>query len=180
MIGLLGGSFNPPTNSHLNIAKLVLRSVKDVNCVFLQPTYKHTFGKEKNYMKNRLEMLKSIEEYNIRLSTFEIDFKLDCGTYETLKKMNMVYKESEFIPIIGSDCLFEFEKWKNYEKLAKEYKFIIIKRPGYDINKYDGILKNNIILENNDFTSSTEVRKKLANNEDISNLVPKSVLKHVI
>ena len=60
-IGLMGGSFSPPTKGHLYVANSVLESMAEIDEVWLQPAYKHRFGKDKEYIPNRLELLMALE-----------------------------------------------------------------------------------------------------------------------
>ena len=182
-IGLMGGSFSPPTKGHLYVANSVLESMAEIDEVWLQPAYKHRFGKDKEYIPNRLELLMALETPNIKISTYEIDNHLSDGTLSTLKHMwmNPEMEDYNFSIIIGADCVNDFERWKNYEELANSVPFVIVPRKGYELDSYKGILSHfpHTILDSVKATnfSSTEVRRRLKNHESIEDLVPKKVSK---
>lgn len=190
-IAIFGGSFSPVHLGHLHVAENVLKLIPEIDEVWLTPTYKHRFGKDKNYISNRLELLKKVETDKIKICTYEIDNKLEGGTYEFLKRMKEDIKDCEFSFIIGSDCVYDFEKWKNYKELANLVRFIIAPRKGFELKSYDGIFSHiksyagifshspHIILDIIETVecSSTEIRERLKNNKSISGLIPKQIEK---
>ena len=68
--------------------------------------------------------------------------------------------------------------WKNYEELIKEYNFIVIERPNHIINQ----TLNNVIYYKSNQTediSSTYIRNKIKNGEDISKYLDKKVFEYI-
>jgi nicotinate (nicotinamide) nucleotide adenylyltransferase len=127
-IAILGGTFDPVTKAHIQIAKEVLEKKTDINEVWLMPTYKNPL-KTNNFMFNRVKILNTLKlPSRIKINTFEIDSKNENGTYANLKALEKLYPEYGFSLIIGDDCALEIKKWKNYKKLLNEYGFIIIGR----------------------------------------------------
>ena len=77
-----------------------------------------------------------------------------------------------------------FKTWKNYKELLKICKLIVFRRNDDEDKEIDKeFLKNsNIIILKNEYYnySSTEIREKVKNGEDISNLVNKNVEKIIL
>ena len=77
-----------------------------------------------------------------------------------------------------------FKTWKNYKELLKICKLIVFRRNDDEDKEIDKeFFKNsNIIILKNEYYnySSTEIREKVKNGEDISNLVNKNVEKIIL
>ena len=89
---------------------------------------------------------------------------------------------------MGTDNLKEIETWHQPERLLTEYKIIALER---DNDKLEGIIANNNILNNNRkslikidgidkiYLSSSIVRDKIKNGEDVKEYIPKKVLEYI-
>ena len=177
-IGIYGGSFNPVHNGHLNIVKYVLNQLK-LDKIIVIPV-----GKPSHRADNlesgilRTEMCRAAFENisGVEVSGIETDKDKISYTINTLKKIIEIYGEkNDFYEIIGEDSAYHFKEWKNYEEILELSKVVVLRRKGYV-----GTIqhKNMIYLESPFFSiSSTEIREKIKNKIDISNLVPIKVKK---
>ncbi|MDU1909806.1 nicotinate-nucleotide adenylyltransferase [Fusobacterium sp.] len=177
-IGIYGGSFNPVHNGHLNIVKYVLNELK-LDKIIVIPV-----GRPSHKADNlelgalRIEMCKAAFEnlHNVEVSDIETDKDKISYTINTLKKIIKIYgKKNDFYEIIGEDSAYHFKEWKNYEEILQLSKVVVLRRKGY-IGEIQH--ENMIYLESPFFNvSSTEIREKIKNKIDITNLVPKKVKK---
>lgn len=177
-IGIYGGSFNPVHYGHLNIVKYVLNQLK-LDKIIVIPV-----GKPSHKANNlesgilRTEMCRAAFEnlHNVEVSGIETDKDKISYTINTLKKIIEIYGEkNDFYEIIGEDSAYHFKEWKNYEEILKLSKVVVLRRKGY-IGAIQH--KNMIYLESPFFDiSSTEIREKIKNKIDISNLIPEKVKK---
>ena len=179
-IGIYGGSFNPVHNGHLNIVKYVLNQLK-LDKIIVIPV-----GKPSHRADNlesgilRTEMCRAAFENisGVEVSGIETDKDKISYTINTLKKIIEIYGEkNDFYEIIGEDSAYHFKEWKNYEEILELSKVVVLRRKGYV-----GTIqhKNMIYLESPFFNiSSTEIREKIKNKIDISNLVPIKVKKMI-
>lgn len=132
-IAVMGGTFDPIHNGHLIVAEYVRTSLKLDKVIFI-PSGVHPFKNNKNITegKKRLDILslaiKSNEYFDI--STMEINREGITYTIDTIKELKEIYKEDAVYFIIGSDIIFEIEKWKGFEELIELCKFILLYRPG--------------------------------------------------
>jgi len=191
-IGIFGGSFNPIHLGHLIAAKEILRK-KIVDEIWFMPCYWHALKKRKNFasVEDRMKMvvlaIKGMQ--NCIASPFEIELaeidKKKNYTIDTIKALKKSYPKFEFFFIIGENILEELPKWKQINELIKEIKFIVYPMTSIDIKKIKEnffIKKNNsIILSDCIITniSSSEIRKRIKNNESIDFLVPEKVKKYI-
>ncbi|MDO4690863.1 MAG: nicotinate (nicotinamide) nucleotide adenylyltransferase [Fusobacterium sp.] len=174
-IGIYGGSFNPIHLGHEQIARLVVRELNlDKLLVIPVGIPSHREDEHANSLF-RLELCKKVfeEDEKIEVSDIEIRRKKTSYTYDTLLELLDIYgKENEFFEIIGEDSLENFKTWKNYKEILELSKLVVLKRKNYNGAIFDEKHKNIIYLENPYFDfSSTEIRKRLKNGEDISELV---------
>lgn len=191
IIAVFGGAFNPPTNSHLNLAKQILEKNKMVEKIIFVPV-------NVKYNKNglasneaRFAMLKEIckNTKGLEVSSIELDSTRQLYTLETLRLIQKKYKNYDICFILGTDNLKTLETWYEADTLLKEFKFLVLERKDDKIeeiiekNNFLELHKESIIkLSNIDKIdlSSTEIREKVKRGESIENLVPKEILSEVI
>ena len=184
-IGIFGGSFNPPHKIHIERG-LELISKQYVDKIVYLPT--GSLYKYKNNLlpdKNRLEMLKIItDKYDcLDVSNYELKERV-VYTYESLAYFKQLYKNDEIYFICGTDNLSYMDKWKNGLELLSNYKILVIKRNGDNIdellNKYRQYNENIIVtdIEPNDL-SSTLIREKIRVGEDVSKYLDDDVYKYI-
>jgi nicotinate-nucleotide adenylyltransferase len=190
-IAILGGSFDPPHKGHTIIADRLLR-LNLFDEIWLVPCYQHPFNKTLSVPNRRLEMTKSLEKDNIKVSDYEINNKTTSYTIDTLRFFANKYPQDNFSWIIGTDQIKDFTRWKKWQEIINKFKLTIVPRSGFkkaekelkDIEKQVGSEKNIILIDKKIFPpiyiSSTLVRKRIKEGKPISNLVPKKVEKYII
>ena len=184
-IGVFGGSFNPPHKMHLNIG-LELVNKQYVDKVIYVPTgSKYKYKNNLLPDKNRLEMLEILTNKYKNLSVDDYELKDEVvHTCETLAYFKELYPNDEIYFICGADNLSYIDKWKNGEDILNNYKIIAMKRKGEDIEellKKFVAYQNNIIVadvEQQDI-SSTDIREKLKNNENVLDVLDKDVYEYI-
>lgn len=188
-IGLLGGTFNPVHNGHLNIAKELLRK-KIVNEVWFLPVYMHTekTGKMVSF-EERVEMVRLVLEKGMKVSEFEKDLYLvnknKNYSVETIRSLKMEYPEYEFKWIVGENLLDEIPRWEHSNDFLDEVQLIVYP---IGIKSLKEIKENKVIKRNKSLiatgvkmqkVSSTEIREKMKKKKDIKDLVPEKVLNYI-
>ena len=183
-IAIYGGSFNPMHIGHEKIVDYVLNNLNMDKIIIIPvgiPSHRENNLEQSD---TRLKICKEIFKGNKKIEVSDIEIKSEgkSYTYDTLLKLMDLYGENnEFFEIIGEDSLKNLKTWKNYEELLKICKFIVFRRKDDKNIQIDEEFLNNkniIILENEYYNiSSTEIRNKVKNKEDISGLVNKKVKK---
>ena len=190
-VAIFGGSFNPPINSHLFLAKQVLEKCDNIEKIVFVPVsakYKKTELVEDIHRYNMLKLMCEDEE-KLAVSDIELRQNKQLYTIETLALLQEQYgKNYEIYFVMGTDNLKELDTWKEPEKILKRYKIIVLNRNDDDIKEIienSNILKKykNSIIEIKEIKkidlSSTMIRNKIKNGENINNYVPKKVLEYI-
>ena len=183
-IAVYGGSFNPMHIGHEKIVDYVLKNL-DMDKIIIIPVGIPSHRENNLEQSNtRLKICKEIFKNNKKVEVSDIEIKAEgkSYSYDTLLKLIQIYdKDNEFFEIIGEDSLKNLKTWKNYKELLNLCKFIVFRRKDDKNTEIDSEFLNNkniIILENEYYNmSSTEIRNRVKNKENISGLVNKKVKK---
>jgi len=186
-IGIMGGTFDPIHIGHLILAERV-RDSKELDQVIFIPTGVNPLKKDKNISSSvhRLEMLRLAIESNpyFSISTIEIERGGLSYTIDTLRALRVKYKDDDLYFIIGSDIIFQLEKWKDFKELFKLCKFILVDRPGNEYKEIDEKIQEiniNYQLSFERITlplmdiSSSDIRNRVKSKKSIKYLVPTNV-----
>lgn len=173
-IGILGGSFNPIHNGHLNMAIKAYEQYH-LDEVWLIPNGNapHKDSEKMADATNRLAMCELVaQEYSfIKTCDIEIISEEYSYTYITVTKLREMYPNYEFYFIMGADSLDYFEKWKKPEIIASICKILVVNRDEYSeedivekIRRINTIFPADIYIVHCPKVniSSTELRKQLA------------------
>lgn len=188
--GLFGGSFNPIHNGHINLAVSVKESL-GLDRVILIPsgTAPHKSSAEYAAAEDRLEMCRlacsGID--GLEVSDYEIMKSGKSYTIYTVEHFKKEFPEDELYWLVGSDMLLSFETWFRYRDILKNSSVAAISRTGDDINE---LLKMSeklseygmcIVINADTITiSSTQLRKMIKNNCDLSCYLNRKVVKYII
>lgn len=180
-IGLFFGSFNPIHHGHLMVASFIANHT-DLQQVWLvvSPQNPH---KTKSSLLNeydRLHLAQLAVEDDAQIKVSDIEFKLPKPSYtiDTLTYLQEKYSQHQFFVIMGSDSFQNLPKWKNFEALVKNYKFIVYRRPGFDISEKYGADITYLeapMLE----LSATLIRNNCKEGINIRYLVPEAVRQEI-
>ena len=190
-IVIFGGTFNPPTRAHLDIATEALYYL-DAEKVLFVPVSDLYKKDDVEISYHRVNML------NLAIGNFrrlEIDFtEVDSVkltyTYETIEKIKSQYQNKELFLLIGADNLEDFKNWKNQRSIMENCSLLVVNRNNSSIDEI--IESNEILTEFKDKIieapieeieiSSTEVRNRIASGEleGLENLVDKEVIEYMV
>lgn len=181
--GLYFGSFNPIHNGHLAIANYVLDYTVVDELWFVVSPQNPLKAKELLAPDfHRLEMVKrAISETENRMKVCDIEMSLPkpSFTIDTLLTLEKKYPQKKFYLILGSDSMETITKWKEYDKLLKNYSILVYPREGSNLNdliqKYPIKIVNALLV---DF-SSTTIRQRLNNGLSVSDFIPESVAEYI-
>lgn len=130
-IGILGGSFDPIHNGHLNMAlKSYEQYVLDEVWLIPNGNAPHKDSDKMADATDRLAMCELVAaEYSfLKTCDIEITSKEYSYTYITVTKLQEMYPENEFYFIMGADSLDYFDKWRKPEIIASVCKILVINR----------------------------------------------------
>jgi nicotinate-nucleotide adenylyltransferase len=181
--GLLGGSFNPVHNGHIHCAYLAKKKLPIDKLLFI-PAYISPFKSSQQHnnisLAIRLKMLNLILTENDEIIDYELLNKGISYTVNTVEYiLNKFGKNIQLYLIIGSDNFNLFHKWNDYKKLLQLVKLAVVVRPGFSCN--NKFIDDYIIIGKSKFNiSSSEIRQKCYNNEDISDFVPNNIKEFIL
>ena len=195
MIGIFGGSFDPVHLGHLKTAKLIKKEL-NFERLFLLPCHEPVHKNSLHYSpKQRLEMLNlAIKDYpSLEIDTREIDREGNSYMIDTLADLTEEFKGKTICLIIGMDSFLRFKTWKKWDEFARLVHLIILPR------NTDGLTEKSLetfdlALDKNDLNisssgllyfsnselidiSSTDIRGKIASNQNLDGLMPSPVIK---
>lgn len=189
-IGLFGGSFNPIHNGHMNLALSVKKSL-GLDRIILIPsgTSPHKSSGEYAPAEDRLEMCRlACEDHDgFEVSDYEILNQRKSYTVYTVRHFKELFPEDELYLLVGSDMLLSFDTWFEYRQILKNVTVAAVSRTGDDT---DQLLKMTerlsvfgkcIVVNAEAITiSSSEIRKMIKNNRDLSCYLNGKVVKYII
>lgn len=188
-LGFFGGSFNPPTNAHIYMAKKVLSDCKLDKVIFvpMNDFYEKT---GLAMAKDRLKMLQiACEDIdNIEVSDIEIRENKKLSAIEAFKLIKSAFCNDDVYFIMGADNFIKLSDWEQSTDLMKNFNYIVLERGDIDLDGFilkHKDLKMNIldIIENIEyrFSSASEFRSNLGFCSDLkSDMVPDNVLDFIV
>lgn len=132
-------------------------------------------------LNDRVKILKAAVGDEFEVSLLEADETKPTYSCDTFEYLNKTYQNDSFYFIFGYDCLENFRNWRSPERILANCEIIAASRGGSEIRKMKEIaddLQQRFggsihILEFEDIDiSSTCVRNKIANGDDIGGLIP--------
>lgn len=206
-IGIFGGTFNPIHKGHVKAALEVQKTFL-LDKVLLIPSYipPHKGSPDVAPPSDRLQMVKlAVASYSQFVpSPIEIEAKGKSYSILTLAKLKKQFPDTVMFFILGVDAFLEIDTWREYRKVLEQCHFIVISRPGYDLDEAKKLLKGNyaermvqvsettkldklmlqrykIFLLSIDAMdmASRDIRKKVKMGKSISGLVVEAVEKYI-
>ncbi len=131
VVGLFGGSFNPPHQGHLLVAEIALRRLGlDQLWWLVTPGNPLKSRNELAPLAERLEACEALaEDPRIKITAFE----KTLGTSYTARTLDFIRARNphvHFIWIMGADNLAGFHRWQRWQKIATTFPIAVIDRPG--------------------------------------------------
>ena len=190
-IGIYGGSFSPIHNGHIRALKAFLEQMQ-LDFVYVIPTYVPPHKAKDGVIdpKHRLKMcelaLKDVE--GVVVSDIEI---ARGGTSYTVDTLRALYREeNRLFLMMGTDMMLTLDSWRSPEEIFrlcypvymrrendKANDALIVKKISEYLSKYGKVVRR--IVADPIEISSTEIRNKLANGEDVSEYLPESVIAYI-
>lgn len=159
-IALFGSAFNPPHFGHLSVIERLAHFDK----VLLVPSIAHAWGKEMLDYSMRCDLVEAfisdIDCHNVELSKIEQSLFTGEGGVTTFAVLEELQKQSptdEFTFVMGPDNLFNFSKFYKSEEILQRWSVLACPQTR-DIR-------------------STEIRQKIADNQEIKHLTGKNTVK---
>jgi len=135
-VGLLGGTFDPIHNGHLELATRTAQ-IFDLQKILFIPVSQspHKLGSQATPSPHRVAMLELALKRN---ATFSIDLlEIENGgvsyTIETLSRLKEQHPSWEIFLILGADAFLLMDTWKNSLDILKLCHVLVGTRPGFKL-----------------------------------------------
>lgn len=190
-LGIFGGTFNPPHKGHIYIACEAMKAAALDKMLFIpcgNPPHKKVAGDVA--AKHRFQMTRLAIEGspNFEITDLEIKDKSPSYTAKTLEKLKVLCPDSKLCFVVGGDSLRDMEGWYHPEKICSLAEIIAVSRGGIE----DAVLAEKAEFYRKKYNaqitvitvspldiSSSDIRQKIADGEDVSDAVEDSVLKYI-
>jgi nicotinate-nucleotide adenylyltransferase len=150
-----------------------VRATQGVDEVWFMPTFRHPFGKVTAPFEHRVRMCELLCQDAsgwMRTSRVESEVGKDGRTVDTLQFLLDRHPEHRFTLIIGSDILKDLPSWKDFDRIQRMARVVVLYRAGYPADEAVGPPLAVV--------SSTDIRDRLTRGELPSDLVPGAVLSY--
>ena len=179
-IAVYSGSFNPLHIGHQAIMEYLTRE-GEFDWVYLVVSPQSPFKDASNALSGRqryeaaVEAVKRHPEIRVWVDDIELGMEPPHYTIRTLDALREREPENEFTLVIGADNLESFPRWRDHERILREYGVVVYPRKGY----HRGHLKARLMRECPDYRvdllkaprvdiSSTEIRAGIDAGRDMS------------
>jgi nicotinate-nucleotide adenylyltransferase len=178
-IGILAGSFNPIHMGHMMIANY-MKEFTYLDEVWFVVSPRNPLKEAKELLNDelRLKMTKmAIEDYTgMKVSDIEFHLPLPSYTINTMTKLTHDNPDKEFTLIMGSDNWNNLPRWKEHNRLQREFKILIYPRLRHEVCIPDELCENVRLVEAPVVEiSSTFIRNSLKEGKNVRAFVPPCV-----
>ncbi len=138
-IGLLGGSFNPAHDGHLEISREALKRL-DLDCVWWlvspQNPLKSTVGMAP--LEERLAAARAAAD-DPRILPTGLESALGTAyTADTLTALSHLLPKTRFVWLMGADNLIQVHNWQNWQQIFNTVAVAVFDRPSYAFRALSG------------------------------------------
>ena len=177
--GIYGGSFNPIHNGHIAIAES-MAELASLDEVWLVVSPQNPLKQSTDLLDDRLRLgmtRRALAPYP-RLKACDYEFGLPRPSYmwHTLQAMSRDFPDRDFTLLIGADNWAVFDRWYHADDIIAHYPIAIYPRTGSPIDTAslpEGVRLYATGLHD---ISSTEVRERIRRGEDVSGMIPGSIV----
>lgn len=190
LIGILGGTFDPPHLGHLILAQAALDALKLAQVLFLpvaDPPHKH--DRSLTSVEHRLAMVTAAIADNPRfaLSRVDLDRPGPHYTVDTLAILTHTYPDAALYFLMGGDSLHDLLTWRDPGGIVAQAYLAVMRRPGstFDLSglaaRIPEIERRVVFVDAPEIgISATTLRERLRADHSIRYQVPDAVERYIL
>ena len=172
-IAIVGGTFDPIHNGHLQVITDVAKKFEKVIVIptgnpWLKDHTPIASGEQRVAMAQIAINSLNLGE-KVQVSAIEVKRSGPSYAIDTVNELSKIYPDCQFTLVLGSDAASNLSKWHRSGELQKLVEVLVVKRPGVNSSDFPEIEISAPDL------SSTQIRDKVANSQDISEFVTPTV-----
>jgi nicotinate-nucleotide adenylyltransferase len=182
-VGILGGTFDPIHNGHLEAAHAARRELKLDRIMLLPartPPHRSLEPRASVYHRFAMAALAATTQPATEVSDLELHRDGPSYTSTTLEQLHTEgYQPSQLFFILGADAFGEIATWHDYPRLLDLSNFVVVARPGISTSHVTSGPRIFFVGAETPDVSSTEIRRRVGAGETIDGLVPSIVADHI-
>jgi nicotinate-nucleotide adenylyltransferase len=156
-VGIFGGSFDPPHEGHLAIAKAAKLQAHLDKVIFI-PAARNPLKETSPVTQDRIRLLKELTKKEASFEVSDREIKKPPPSYTIDTILELKKDGSDLFLIIGADVASRFTEWKNYKEIISSVnKILVYPRDGI---KFDLLEKMELLKCPEIPISSTKIRTK--------------------
>ena len=185
-VALYFGSFNPIHKGHIALAEWVVEQGLCDELIFIVSP--------QNPLKEQSELAPEFSRYEmcelackasrypeqIKVSAVEFVLEKPSYTINTLRYLRDNFgTEMKFSILLGADNIENFDRWREYEEILRDYPLLVYPREGYSVEKFADKIT---FLENAPLFdyAATDIRKSISEGKDFRNRLCAGVANYII
>lgn len=138
-VAVYSGSFDPLHIGHQAIMEYLTRDAS-FDCVYLVISPQNPLkdlSKADNASQRYAAAVEAVSrhpELNVKVEDIEMKMSAPHYTIRTLDALKEREPDNVFVLVIGADNLAIIKRWKDADRILKEYGVVVFPREGYDLN----------------------------------------------
>lgn len=181
-IALFGGTFNPIHYGHLILAQFILNTQPVDEVMFVLANIAP--NKEQKGLfdpEHRFQMIKLAIKDNKKLDASDLEIQRGGVSYsiETINFFRQLYPDLSLV--IGLDQAVAFKTWKDYERIFKLTRVLVVDRSGWHHNDIPPDIRGRFEFLENPLIeiSSSDIRINVSKRKSIQYLLPDDVIRYI-
>jgi nicotinate-nucleotide adenylyltransferase len=191
-VGVLGGTFDPIHNGHLEIARVALHQLELDGILFIptgSPWLRDMRPLATRHQRLKMTRLGIRGERQFSVSDLETHREGPTYTIDTLSLLRQqVTADTEILFIVGEDAAHSIPNWHEPKKFLASCSLVVIERPdvqGFDLQDLDamhpGSTQRTAVIKGLGIgISGTEVRRRCAAGLTLAGWVPQEVERYIV
>ena len=180
------GSFNPIHKGHIALAEWVVEQGLCDELIFIvspQNPFKEQEGLVPEFSRYEMcELACKASRYPEQIKVSAVEFVLEKPSYtiNTLRYLRENFGlEMQFSILMGADNIENFDKWREYEEILRDYSLLVYPRDGYSVEKFADKIT---FLENAPLFdyAATDIRTMIAEGVDFRDKLSAEVAHYII
>ena len=185
-VALYFGSFNPIHKGHIALAEWVVEQGLCDELIFIvspQNPFKEQEGLAPEFSRYEMcELACKASRYPEQIKVSAVEFVLEKPSYtiNTLRYLRENFgSEMKFSILMGADNIENFDKWREYEEILRNYPLLVYPREGYSVERFADKIT---FLENAPLFdyAATDIRTMIAEGEDFRDKLSAEVANYII
>jgi len=130
VVGLLGGSFDPAHDGHVQLTREALRRIGLDRVWWLVSPGNPLKSRAPAPMADRLARARALMD-DPRVTVTDLETRLGTrATVDTIRKLQALYPGVQFVWIMGADNLVQFHRWSRWREIMARVPVAVMARPG--------------------------------------------------